>query len=361
MAEYKQAVLYFTTGTGNSFRAAKWLEQFAQELGAAVKLIRAEQADPREEINDNPETIIGLVMPTHAFTAPWHIIKFALRMPAAKSAAAFVLSTRAGLRAGKVFTPGINGTGNFIIAAILAAKGYKVRGIMSLDMPSNWITVHPSLSPKSVSGIEERGIRKTEWFANQIFSGKKVWLTRNNIYEAILGLLLLPVSLLYLIIGRFFLAKLFFANNNCTSCGVCEKNCPLGAVKLWGKKKPWPYWSYDCESCMRCMNFCPEKAIEAGHSWAVILYYLTSVPAFKFILAQLVKISPAMPTPKGFWTGFLSFLVFFYPALILSYLVFHLLTRIPAINAFFTYTTFTHIFSRYHEPETKLQDIAPRT
>ena len=32
---------------------------------------------------------------------------------------------------------------------------------------------------------------------------------------------------------------------------------------------------------------------------------------------------------------------------------FSLLLRVPLINSVFTHTTFTHLFRRYHEPETK--------
>jgi hypothetical protein len=37
--------------------------------------------------------------------------------------------------------------------------------------------------------------------------------------------------------------------------------------------------------------------------------------------------------------------------------LFSLLLRVPFINNIFTYTTFTHISRRYHEPETKASDL----
>lgn len=39
------------------------------------------------------------------------------------------------------------------------------------------------------------------------------------------------------------------------------------------------------------------------------------------------------------------------------YYIFALLVRIPAINSIFAYTTFTRIYRRYHEPETKVGDL----
>ena len=42
----------------------------------------------------------------------------------------------------------------------------------------------------------------------------------------------------------------------------------------------------------------------------------------------------------------------------MSIWLFHLLTRISLVNKLFTYTTFTRIFRRYHEPDTRLKHIA---
>lgn len=46
--------------------------------------------------------------------------------------------------------------------------------------------------------------------------------------------------------------------------------------------------------------------------------------------------------------------------LFLSYYIFYWLMKIKPINALFTYTTFTHIYPRYHEPDTKLKDLGSR-
>jgi Pyruvate/2-oxoacid:ferredoxin oxidoreductase delta subunit len=358
---FKEVLIYFTSGTGNSYRVAKFLEQFANQKGAKARVVPIEQSDPGSEIRDNEDSALGVVMPTHAFTAPWHMIKFALRLPQKKSTRAFCIATRAGLKAGPVFTPGISGSGTFLIALILAIKGYKLLGVMSVDMPSNWISLHPGLGKKSSEAIIARARSQVSGFAGSVFSGGKVWWTVNNLYELLWGILLLPLSLGFLLMGRFFLAKLFFANNNCNSCGICADNCPVHAVKMYGKKKPWPFWSYHCESCMRCMNYCPKRAIEAGHSWAVVLYFLTSSAVFTYLISSLAGLVPGIAELKGYWVENLLYLLYFYPALFISYYLFYLVTRVPALNAVFTYTTFTHIYRRYHEPETRVRELSTKS
>ncbi|MCK4410054.1 MAG: EFR1 family ferrodoxin, partial [Candidatus Eisenbacteria sp.] len=44
----------------------------------------------------------------------------------------------------------------------------------------------------------------------------------------------------------------------CTECGICEKGCPYGAIRL----DPRPVFDTDeCYGCWSCYNHCPEKAI----------------------------------------------------------------------------------------------------
>jgi len=44
----------------------------------------------------------------------------------------------------------------------------------------------------------------------------------------------------------------------CTECGICEKGCPYGAIRL----DPRPVFDMNrCYGCWSCYNHCPEKAI----------------------------------------------------------------------------------------------------
>jgi hypothetical protein len=129
---YKSAVIYVMSGTGNSYRSSVWFKDFSEEKKASARVIPVEQANPEEEILEGSQSLVGIVMPTHGFTAPWHMLKFVYRLPRRRSTHAFCVATRAGLKFGRVFTPGISGSGTFIIAVLLALKGYDVLGVMSL-------------------------------------------------------------------------------------------------------------------------------------------------------------------------------------------------------------------------------------
>ncbi len=356
---YRKAVIYYLSGTGNSYRVSTWMTQEAEAAGIETASVFVNNAQPEIEIESSAETLMGLVYPTHGFTAPWHVIKFALRLPRRKSTHAFCAATRAGLRFGKVFTPGMSGSATFLIALILFLKGYRVRGVNAIDMPSNWYSLHPIQRGKSIELIKKRAEQRSKKMTAHLLDGRRLWLTWNNLYEAILGILLAYVSFFYLIFARFFLAKLFFANRNCDGCSICAENCPVGAIRMKGQNPKWPFWRYNCESCMKCAAYCPHNAIEAGHSWAVILWYVTTLPVVAWLL---LNVEPYLPDTLNQlatrYEGWLK-LGFTYPILFVSYYILSRILRVPFINRIFSLTTFTHLpaWGRYREPETRLKHL----
>jgi len=354
---YQTATIYFMSGTGNSFRAATWIGEMAREQETDARVVPIDSGRPAEEIEEGGSHLVGLVMPTHGFTTPWQMLRFVLRLPHRKGTHAFVLPTRAGTKFGSVFLPGLEGTAGYLPALILALKGYRVRGVRGLDMPSNWTALHPGFSRESAEAIIARSRPKAQRFAGTILSGRPSF---GSLIGLLLGLLLLPISLGYLLVGRFFLGRLFFASYRCDGCAVCARNCPADAIKMWGKKDPRPYWTYRCENCMRCMNFCPKNAIEAGHSWAVILYFVAAIPVSDYVLNWLGSMMPWLASLNRAGIGMLLQYGYMLLAISAAYLIFTLAIKVPAINRLFAFTTLTHYYRRYHEPETRLKDMASK-
>ena len=353
--DQRLAKVVYWSGTGNSHRVARWMEAF---LGQPVECLPMGNDRDIEYSHDSNKLLI-LVYPTHGFTSAYHVLKYVGRLPRGNGCQSYCMATRAGIKAGPLYLPGLSGSAMFLVAILLLMKGYSVLGCRGIDMPSNWFTLHPPQSEKSVRSIINRAEEKVAAFARIVNNRKKNWLTFNNLYEASFGLLLLPLSLAYLLMGRFVLAKLFFSNSRCNGCGLCAQHCSVGALIMVGRKSPRPFWRYSCESCMRCAAICPHNAVEAGHSWAVIVYLITTGSFFSWLLTTfsmgLFNVAEDIPV----WLFYILWTLYVYPGVFLAYRLFHWLLRLPFINMFFSWTTLTHLpfWRRYKEPDVKLRDI----
>lgn len=61
---------------------------------------------------------------------------------------------------------------------------------------------------------------------------------------------------------QFFVkAAAFQADDTCTGCGQCVKNCPMNNIALENGR---PIWGNQCTHCMACICYCPAEAIEYG-------------------------------------------------------------------------------------------------
>jgi NAD-dependent dihydropyrimidine dehydrogenase PreA subunit/flavodoxin len=66
--------------------------------------------------------------------------------------------------------------------------------------------------------------------------------------------------------------KKFTVNQDCTHCGLCEKNCPRKVIRL---KDGEPTWIIpQCELCLACLHRCPAKAIIYGKQGAHQGHYI---------------------------------------------------------------------------------------
>ena len=221
-------------------------------------------------------------------------------------------------------------------------------------MPSNWLAVHPGLAPETVAGIVARAEERVAGFISAILCGRRCYL---GWIVFPLGVLVFPISLAYLLIGRLFLSKLFFASHRCNGCGLCAEYCPNGAIEMRGNGKDRrPYWTFRCESCMRCMAYCPQKAVEASHLLAVVAYHLAGLIPTLALLNWLAERIPVIAF-LGEMPGWLVKWGNAFIALALIYPVFHLLLRIPSVHWLFTHATLTHYYRRYQEPETTLKEL----
>ena len=196
--------------------------------------------------------------------------------------------------------------------------------------------LHPPFGATTAAAIAARQRAKVERFADRVLAGGRAY---HGWWTLPIDLALVPIAAGYLPLGRFMLAKLQIASAACDGCGVCARHCPAAAIRMDGDR---PYWTFDCEACMRCLSVCPKQAVQSSHSFLAVLL-LGFGPLAGLAHAAAAALAPLW-SPLG---GRLGFWVVFYPlAMLWLWLSYDLLARalrVRWLNHLFTYTSFTPV------------------
>jgi len=348
---YSNLIIYYFSGTGNARACARWLIDAAERKGMNTFLIKMDRAvKPEIPALAEGKTLVGFCYPTHGFNAAPNAISYIRKYPKLEGAKVFLLNTRAGMKIGKMFTPGLSGLALILPALILLLKGYHIVALKPVDLPSNWISLHPGLRKKVVDSLFSHWHKNVARFSNKLLDGKKVW---RGLLDLPLDLLISPIAVGYYFMGRFCLAKTFIATDACTSCKKCVRECPVEALKMKGQ---YPFWTWRCESCMRCMNNCPERAIETAHGFAIPLWYVlfsfVSPAIFIWIMYENKMLAGLAPGLKELLYN-LIFAALFVSSSFLGYRLIHYLMRFRLFNRFVASTSLTKykFWRRYKAPE----------
>ena len=333
----KSLLIYYFSGTGNARSVADWIRADAGEKSWDVEIRNIAEIDRSKILTPVQDTMIGFVSPTHGFNVPPIMMYFIFNFPRAASGnQVFVLNTRGGTKFGNIFLPGLSGIALWLPALVLWLKGYRIIGLRSIDLPSNWISLHPGLKNENVISIYQRCRLITHQFAQDILSNRKNF---RAVFDIVQDCLIAPVSLLYFLMGRFVLAKSFYASSCCTNCKQCMRNCPVNAIITVSGQ---PFWTYRCESCMRCMNECPERAIETGHGYVAGTLFLVNSWILVTLWAsfsQLVRFDnyPAVfPIFKNIMDCGITLIL-----LMIAYRIVHLLKRVVILKQIIEYSSLT--------------------
>jgi len=351
---HKQTIYYFS-GTGNARSVAKWIKQTSESKHVETELVDIGRLEKRNVQHVSKNTLIGFCAPTHGFNFPPIMLHFILRFPKAKQNQVFLINTRAGMKFGKHFLPGLSGIALLLSSLILMMKGYKVIGLRSIDLPSNWISLHPGMKPSTIESIFIKRKEDTIDFATKLLAGKRVYSAFKDIVQDIL---ISPIAVGYYLIGRFVFAKSFIASKDCSRCDLCIKKCPVNAIKIVDNRC---FWTHKCESCMQCMNICPQRSIETVHGFIFGISYLI----YAVILVWLYKLLSIENLAHHYFAEGVSkplLLIFdsviYLLLLILGYRIMHFLLRFKLFERLFVLTSLTtYKFWRRYKPSKKYTKI----
>lgn len=349
MGGYSKVIIYYFTGTGNARQVATWIARAAGERGIEAEVLNIAELDRRHVPPPAPDALIGFCSPTHGFNLPPVMLHFLLRFPRGKNKV-FMVNTRAGMKVGKIALPGLSGVAQLLPALVLLLKGYKIVGMRPIDLPSNWISLHPGLSDNAIDFLFAKFNEISRRFAEHIVGGKRDY---RSLWDLPQDCLVAPVAIGYYLVGRFVFAKSFYASRACDNCGVCIKQCPISAISMVDNR---PFWSYRCESCMRCMNSCPRRAVETAHGYIIGLIVLLSVVIQPYVYSSLSVHGIRWCEPDASYGALCRFVVsaiVTFAAVVGSYRCVHYVQRWNVVRQLMRYTSLTSLrFWRRYKPRT---------
>ncbi len=234
------AQIYYFSGTGNSLKVARDLaERLPEARMTAVPV--ALESKPGE-----PADSVGLVFPVYFGGLPLVVERFARRLPAADYV--FAVATHGGM------------PGNALrqLERVLAAKGTELSAGFAVQMPGNYTKLYGARSRKAQSRFFAQAADQVEEIARKVAA--------RETHPPETGFFLATWS--FAILYRLHFARKahgkdsdFWADEKCTSCGICAKVCPVENIRLEDGR---PTWLHHCEQCYACLQWCPEEAIQAS-------------------------------------------------------------------------------------------------
>lgn len=330
----KKCDFYYFSGTGNSRNVAVWFSEIAKSMNFNCNITDIAKVDRTLIQPPDKDSLLLFSSPVHGFNYAPIMVHFLLRFPKGKNKVV-LMNTRAGMKIGKYVTPGLSGITFYLASLILIIKGYRIQAHYPVDLPSNWISLHPALNDKTVVYIHQKIKERFSIFSKRVLNDEKYF---KCLIEIIQDVIISPISLMYYIAGRFMIAKTFYSSSDCDDCGLCIKSCPIKAIKKIDNRY---YWTFNCESCMKCMNFCPKKAINTGHGFISIYFIIMSLiaPVILLYIADS-KIDAIVKTPvlSDIFEIFIYLLVLF-----ILYLISHFLMRYRIFQLFMKYTSLTNL------------------
>lgn len=275
----KKAVIYYFTGTGNSKHIAETTASLLSDVECSAEIINIEK-NGLSQTHHSAE-LVYIVAPVYGFILPDIMGKFLANMPKSNNQKTIVYISACNTEYLTIFGKKIAlhpHAGFALPQSILTlkAKGYIPIIARTLEMANNWTLAG---NPPDNTTLDKIIANTKSTIQSDIQTSLQ---EKNAVSINISDLLILPVGLLFLFIGRHILGKCFVATDKCNECRICEKSCP-NKVIIWRNNRP--YWKWNCLQCCRCINICPQNAIEVHALSTFTAIALSFVP---YILAYFV-------------------------------------------------------------------------
>jgi len=239
------ARIFWFSGTGNSLALAK---RIADGLGdaelvsvaSAMKAFNAGNAPSNADALD----VIGFVFPVYAFGEPRIVHRFLSQYPIPQSAYSFLVVAPAGSAGAAIART----------SRALSNRGLTLNAAHTVLMPNNYIPFGTLESKEKQTAKIESAAQQIDGIIDDIRKRKA-----NPIADPLFKRWFFTLALKASMAAFPTMDKKFSVNDRCCGCGLCEKICPVGNIRMENEE---PVWRHDCEHCLACYHWCPTQAIQ---------------------------------------------------------------------------------------------------
>jgi ferredoxin len=268
------ASITFFSGTGNTRHACTSLAACLEREGWSVGL--REIAPPRSataagKVSDasshaNPPDLTVFAFPVFAFGMPHLVRRFVRRLPPVEGISAAVIAVfgddLSGPPSARRRVSGYEGGALDDAVRLLSRRGYAVLTARGVGFPHSFTQFSSPPDEEACRVILTDSEAAVAAMAADLAAGRHGLRTRGPatlIWSRVVGAM-------FSLVGRRALGKMYAADERCTSCGWCERACPSRTIVMRGPggSRRLPRWGWQCEACQRCINGCPEKAIQVS-------------------------------------------------------------------------------------------------
>ena len=229
----RDCMIFYFSGTGNS----KWIaEKIGEKIGSKIYDISKEEKIP----DCSKEQYVGLVFPVYAWGVPEPMEAFTKK-----------------LRKTEAFTFGVATCGadaGFSLKKL--SKIYSLQSCYSISMPNNYIIGSDIEDSLTIKEKIEKARQEIQRITDEILQKHPMYRVQEGAFP------FLKSTMIHAGFQKFArTTKPFYVTEQCNGCGMCEKNCPASTIILVHGK---PQWKEKCFQCLRCINECPQIAIQYG-------------------------------------------------------------------------------------------------
>lgn len=241
-------MIFYFSGTGNSYATACFL---AEKLGdKVIDMAQALRNNETEYLLAKDEKV-GFVFPIYAWAPPKAVLDFVNQLCLHSEKQPYIF--------GVCTCGGSAGNGMQSFKNVLKKNGMTLDSGYSVIMPDNYIVMFKVMSLEEQAEVLKAASVTMKWIALSVKESKQGFFRVKKGKGA--RIFTSVVNPLFQLGGMK--TKPFLATSKCNSCGLCERVCTDGCIRLEDGQPRWT--KKNCNMCLACINRCPQEAIQYGN------------------------------------------------------------------------------------------------